>query len=79
MPIAHRLELSLKDALSKTFFSNIDSMLMRLYYFYEKSPIVRDNAAKLDWLRLLWFMFALCQAVVIARTKILNTLIIVYH
>ena len=36
--LAHRLELSLKDALSSTLFSSIDNMLMRLYYLYEKSP-----------------------------------------
>ena len=36
--LAHRLELSLKDALKNTFFSNIDDMLLRLYYLYEKSP-----------------------------------------
>ena len=36
--LAHRLELSLKDALKKTFFSAIDDMLMHLYYLYEKSP-----------------------------------------
>ena len=36
--LAHRLELSLKDALKSTFFSQVDEMLMRLYYLYEKSP-----------------------------------------
>ena len=36
--LAHRLELSLKDALKHTFFSTIDEMPMRLYYLYEKSP-----------------------------------------
>ena len=36
--LAHRLELSLKDALSGTLFSSIDNMLMRLYYLYNKSP-----------------------------------------
>ena len=36
--LAHRLELSLKDALANTFFSTIDDMLMRVYYLYEKSP-----------------------------------------
>ena len=41
--LAHRLKLSLKDALKHTFFSKIDEMLMRLYYLYEKSPkICRD-------------------------------------
>ena len=36
--LAHRLELSLKDALGSTYFSVIDDMLMRIYYLYEKSP-----------------------------------------
>ena len=36
--LAHRLELSLKDALKHTFFPKIDEMLLRLYYLYEKSP-----------------------------------------
>ena len=36
--LAHRLELSLKDALANTFFSMIDDMLMCVYYLYEKSP-----------------------------------------
>ena len=36
--LAHRLELSVKDALKGTFFDQIDEMLLRLYYIYEKSP-----------------------------------------
>lgn len=36
--LAHRLELAVKDALSTTFFSSIDNLLLRLYYIYEKSP-----------------------------------------
>ena len=36
--LAHSLELAVKDALSTTFFSLIASMLIRLYYLYEKSP-----------------------------------------
>ena len=48
--LAHRLELSIKDALKGTWFNDIDNMLLRLYYLYEKSPkksreleeIVRD-------------------------------------
>ena len=36
--MAHRLELAIKDALKGTFFDNIDEMLLRLYYLYEKSP-----------------------------------------
>ena len=36
--LAHRLELSLKDALKDTFSSSIDEMFLRVYYLYEKSP-----------------------------------------
>ena len=37
--LAHRLELSLKDALtSSSLYTTIDEMLMRAYYLYEKSP-----------------------------------------
>ena len=36
--LAHRLELSVKDALKSTFFIQIDEMLLRLYYTYEKLP-----------------------------------------
>lgn len=36
--LAHRLELALKDALSKTYFSVVDEFLLRLYYLYHKSP-----------------------------------------
>ena len=35
---AHRLELALKDALSKTYFTTVDELLLRIYYLYEKSP-----------------------------------------
>ena len=35
--LAHRLELSIKDALKSTYFSTIDDVLMRLYYLYENS------------------------------------------
>ena len=35
---AHRLELALKDALSKTYFTTVDELLFRIYYLYEKSP-----------------------------------------
>jgi hypothetical protein len=34
----HRLELACKDALTSQLFKNIDEMLLRLYYLYEKSP-----------------------------------------
>lgn len=36
--VAHRLELSLKDALQSTVFDDIDEILLRLYYLYENSP-----------------------------------------
>ena len=36
--LAHQMELAIKDALTDTSFSDIDDMLMRLYYLYEKSP-----------------------------------------
>ena len=36
--LAHRLELSLKDAVKDTLFVSIDEMLLRVYYLYEKSP-----------------------------------------
>ena len=36
--LAHRLELTIKDALKGTSFDVIDEMLFRLYYLYEKSP-----------------------------------------
>ena len=36
--LAHRLELSLKDALSSTHFKAIDELLLQVYYVYEKFP-----------------------------------------
>ena len=37
--MAHRLELSLKDALNSTPLKDIDEMLVGVYnYVYEKSP-----------------------------------------
>ena len=36
--LAHRLELATKDALKFTLFSQIDELLLRLYYLYEKAP-----------------------------------------
>ena len=35
---AHLLELACKDAFSSRLFRDIDDMLLRLYYLYEKSP-----------------------------------------
>ena len=34
----HRLELAIKDVLKGSFFDEIDTMLLKLYYFYKKSP-----------------------------------------
>ena len=35
----HRLELAIKDAFTTTtFYLNIDEMLTKLYYLYQKSP-----------------------------------------
>ena len=35
---AHRLELACKNALTSTLFKDMEEMLLRLYYLYEKSP-----------------------------------------
>ena len=34
----HRLELGVKDALSKTYMNELSTMLINLYYAYKKSP-----------------------------------------
>ena len=34
----HRLELGVKDAFRESFFSEIDHMLLKFYYLYQKSP-----------------------------------------
>lgn len=36
--VAHRLELALSDALSGTVFDDIDEMILRIYYLYQKAP-----------------------------------------
>ena len=36
--LAHRLELAIKDALKSSLFSQIDELLLRIYYLYEKAP-----------------------------------------
>ena len=36
--LAHRLELSIKDALNASFFKRIDELLLQIYYVYENSP-----------------------------------------
>ena len=35
---AHRLELAFKDAFVSPLFKDVEEMLLRLYYIYEKSP-----------------------------------------
>ena len=49
--LAHRLELSVKDALRSTFFDQIDEMLLHLYYIYEKSPKMQSWKTSLVSLR----------------------------
>ena len=34
----HRLELAVKDAFKNDNFNEIDQMLMKFYYLYQKSP-----------------------------------------
>ena len=34
---AHKLELALSDSLKNTFFKDVDNVLLKLYYLYEKS------------------------------------------
>ena len=34
----HRLELAVKDTFNDTFFKDIDTMLVKLYHLYRKSP-----------------------------------------
>ncbi|KAL5497336.1 hypothetical protein EMCRGX_G013797 [Ephydatia muelleri] len=36
--LAHRLELAIKDALKGSSFDDVDEMLLRLYYLYQKNP-----------------------------------------
>ena len=33
---SHRLELAIKDAINRTFFDEIDAMLIKIYYLYKK-------------------------------------------
>ena len=33
----HRLELSVEDGMDETFFKEIDRMLLKLFYLYQKS------------------------------------------
>ena len=36
--MAHRLELAFQDALKDTFFDEIDNMILKIFYLYQKSP-----------------------------------------
>ena len=36
--LGHRLELVIKDALKSSLFSQIDKLLLRIHYLYEKAP-----------------------------------------
>ena len=36
--MAHRLELAFQGALKDTFFDEIDDMILRIFYLYQKSP-----------------------------------------
>ena len=37
-PISPSFELALKDSLGKTAFSEVDELVLQMYYLYEKSP-----------------------------------------
>ena len=37
-PISPSFELALKDSLGKTAFSEVDELILQMYYLYEKSP-----------------------------------------
>ena len=43
---AHRLGLTLKDALRGTYFDTVDDMLLHVYYLYEKSPTNVESLMK---------------------------------
>lgn len=36
--LAHRVELSVRDALKPTYFATVDELLLQIYYLYKKSP-----------------------------------------
>ena len=36
--MAHGLELAIQDTLKDTFFEDVDDMILRIFYFYQKSP-----------------------------------------
>ena len=36
--MAHRLELAIQDTLKDMFFDEVDDMILRIFYFYQKYP-----------------------------------------
>ena len=36
--MAHRQELAIQDALKDSFFDEVDDMILRIFYLYQKSP-----------------------------------------
>ena len=36
--MAHRLELAIKEALKDNVFKDVDDMLLKIFYLYQKSP-----------------------------------------
>ena len=36
--IAHRLELAIQDALKDIFFEEVEDIIVKIYYLYQKSP-----------------------------------------
>ena len=43
--LVHRLELAIQDALKDTFFDEVDGMILRMFYLYQKSA---KNARELN-------------------------------
>lgn len=64
---AHILELASKSGLSSALYKSVEEMLLRLYYFYKKSPkktrellaVVEDLKYVLSYLKLAMFQSAL--------------------
>ena len=45
---SHRLELACKDAFTSSLFSEIDEMLLRLFYLYSNSPKSQESWTSLQ-------------------------------
>ena len=41
--MVHRLELAIQDALKDMFFGEVDDMILRIFYLYQKSPKKLDG------------------------------------